>query len=598
MKFKQNSIRSKVFSLVHHFCSNKIDYEPIIIRKALQICPRSTYEYIRQAQKYFDKNENIENWEALPWFDPVTALAYLEKREEEEDILPPQHRYFYRGSFIKWFRRFIMPHLYQIEDDGKQVTYRLGKIHEQLIKHLDEHANSLILLPRGHLKTTIVSFYSLYSLLQYKVKSVNIVCASIEKARETYAMLKEHLENNEELLQAYGTMIDKNRKNDSQSCYLTSASLGQDYPSLTCCTLLGKRITGTHPDLLIADDIQEEPLSPATAARMKYAWDQKARPAVMSGKIVVIGTFKGHDEDTDIYLWLMSKKFDDVSSYPALLSPAIIEGRLPEVSDCRVETRKGKKFYTCVNPQLYTPLWPQCWTIHKLLRKRFEMQDKGEDTLFWSEYMLQPQNPRGRYFDIERLDFISFNYARSIWNEAMDRGFSVCGWVDPGGATGHGYALIVGVKMHGHVYFLDMNVVRASPEHVVREMRVMSNKWDIGVWGWEGNFKQKSEAEMVQRYIAGGLNIQPFNNRGEKIRRIMTAWEAMIGSALSEEKRVHINKEAKGISQFMREFRTFPYTPEGRLAPNQSHEFDIMDAGASVHHHLFSRKKNIPLLGI
>ena len=567
-----------------------------------QAKPKSKRQFIFALYKKYKEDGNVISPKAISekyGWSYETVKSYL----REARILEKNPNAFkkaknpgdpYQFSFPKWFNTFIMPHLSTIENNGKVVTYKLGKIHKKMIKFIEKNNNALILLPRGHLKTTIGSFYILYQLVMKKVKTAMIISASIDKARETFSMLKEHLLNNQDLIAAYGDIIDSDRKNDSQSCFLKSATVGQDMASLTCCTLLSKRVTGTHPNIVLVDDIQEEPLNQTTMKRLKYAFDRKLRPAVGQGQLIIIGTYKGWDTDSDIYLWLESKMAGNNPLYPKMSAPAIIENDLPKWEDCQVvRNKKGQimevAFYDLNLRNRYHALWPQAWDIKKLLLKRAEMADNGQDDAFWSEYMLRPADPHGRYFPIDRLKIIEHGEAIEQARVADNTGTPIYGWVDPGGATGHGYALAVATKIGPNYYIFDMDVVRASPDTCARRMEELSNRWGFSTWGWEANFKQASEGQLLNNYVAKSLNIRTLANKGEKIRRIQTGWNTILG--FEGEPTVFVNKNSKGFTQFMKEYRSFPEMDDGRVANNTSHEFDLLDAIESLVRHLILQKK-------
>jgi len=246
----------------------------------------------------------------------------------------------------------------------------------------------------------------------------------------------------------------------------------------------------------------------------------------------------------------------------------------------------------------YKVLYPERYTIEDLVRKLLEMMDEGKSVDdFFAEYFLQPQNPRGKFFLKDRIRPMpppGFSSVQSFveWCHAQHHKIQL--WIDPGGAKGHGITIVVGVKVLGKFYFLEILVLRAGLPEVAKAVARLIMQFGISVAACEGNYSQKQTyADVIDAFLKQYMDscgwidhyipVTAKNNTGDKIQRIQTHMSNMIGLEGSDFQ-FFINTEAKDFDFFDVQIKSFgPNTPQTR-----AHDYDVLDGMASMAIHLFS----------
>lgn len=534
-----------------------------------------------------------------------------------------------RRDFYAWYDTFIRP------------TYSraapLGKIHEQWCYELETDNFLLLLKPRDHFKTSIFSVgYSVYNLCEENLYPVLIVSKADLNTQDTFAAIKDHLENNPMILSFYGYIIDEDRKSTQELFFTRYQTVGTRDPALYCGTFGSKKVMGTHPRLAILDDIEEEELSPALMRQAKRMLDKSLIAGLPKGaKLLLVGTIKGWDHTNDIYLYARTKgifseysdpaayKIDSKTRKPILtekgdriwgivdmqfvkwekvLIPVLDANNKPElrpdgtmkmIRDFQVTILEDKD-------QEWMPIYPERYSIKDLVKKRIALKevDRQSDDTFWSEFFLLPRKPTGNFFQVERLGQFpppghSNFHAFVEWIHKFHNADTLNPviWFDPGGRKGHGIAMCVILFYMQYCYIIDMCVVRNGVHGAARKAWEWIKRYDVKELGCEANFEQEETfsepidheihvlAEQEKKYRVP--HVQPIKNKSDKILRIQMNVGIVIGAEGSPVK-CYVNQDAEGYQQFMNEFGMFP-----TLAPGMEYEWDILDciSSAQIHFH-------------
>lgn len=255
-----------------------------------------------------------------------------------------------------------------------------------------------------------------------------------------------------------------------------------------------------------------------------------------------------------------------------------------------------KKFkITIKNRENYKTLYPERYQIEDLMEKYLELLDKGKSPdVFYSEYLLIASNPKGNFFDKERIrpmvnmPLPRFHNVTSFMDFALKYRVPIYLWIDPGGETSHGICMAVVAKYQGCYFILDLVVIRAGLPEAAKTLSRLLEKWHVKIWGVEGNWSQK---EAYGRTIARELKreLQRINkmylftppaikaNTKEKLQRIRDGMTSMMGVA-GMDFTLFINENAQAYDRFVKESKEFSLNVQS----TKKHEYDLLDAIVSA----------------
>lgn len=534
-----------------------------------------------------------------------------------------------KSDFHAWYNEFILSTYYHFSP--------LGKIHKQWCFELETDNFLLMKKPRDHFKTSLISVgYSVYNLCEENLFPVLIVSKADLNTQDTFAAIKDHLENNPKILSFYGYIIDEDRKSTQELFFTQYQTVGTRDPALYCGTFGSKKVMGTHPRLAILDDIEEEELSPALMRQAKRMLDKSLIAGLpKNAKLILIGTIKGWDHTNDIYLYAEQKGIFSVYSDPAsykidpitkkpvvneqgdriyglpdmkyvkwkkIWVPVLDENGVPEVrsdgkpkmiKDFQVEVLEDKD-------QEWMPIYPERYTIKDLIKKRIATRevDKKTDDTFWSEFYLIPRKPGGNFFKLEKIGHFPppphANFQAFLeWMHEFHDVLKPVVWIDPGGKKGHGIAMCLLLFYTKYCFVIDLAVIRNGVFGAAKQLYEWVLTYGVKQIGCEANFEQEETfAEPIDRELhllaekkgkTINVHVKPIKNKSEKIFRIQTNIDIVVGP---EEAAItlYVNQEALDFQQFMLEMSMFP-----KLEPGTEFEWDLMDCVSSCQIHFHSQ---------
>jgi hypothetical protein len=430
---------------------------------------------------------------------------------------------------------------------------------------------------------------------------------------ETFDAVKRNLTENTRLLAYYGYLPDDDRSSTQTKMFFRFQPKANRYPGLFCAPIKGGRITGTHAYLYGLDDIIVGELTPALMKRLRDIFTIKLYPAMGPGaRMVITGTIKGFTPENDVYLWLEHNPAFNVYRYPAanampplkdisytvdevpLVNP--LTGKVKTKQDGTIFTRKHFRVTGVKDAEKYITTYPERYDIFRLAEKMLEYK-YSEDGLdkFYSEYFLIASDPKGRFFNIGRIQPISespFFGLDGLLEHCRTYHSPVFLWIDPGGQGSHGIAVTVMAAINNQYYLVDSVVIRAPVVEAARTIAKLIAKYRVTIWGCEGNFNQKDTHgytidSIVRKEFENGLKhlYTPCviaNNTGKKMQRIATHVGALLGTD-DAPTQFFYNPEMKALTDFRMQLRRFGQEME----TNQGHEYDILDCIASTRIHLF-----------
>lgn len=394
------------------------------------------------------------------------------------------------------------------EDPGEFVRAVMGReftdFHRRWWNFTAAHAQSLILAPRGHGKSTILTVaYTLKRLLERPDTRALIASNTAAQAEGFLREIRAHLENQPLIVRACGPLAGSPWNERELS--LASRLLSGKEPSLTALGVLGPVIS-RHYDLIILDDVVDEEAARSSLGRRRLrTWYFKELLPTLEpdGELHLVGTRYHRD---DLYGGLIA------AGMPALIEPAI----------------RGE-------PGAETALWEEKFPL-ALLRQR---REEAGPAIFNSQYQNDVSAMEGRLF-------------RPEWLAAAEapEGSRLFQGVDL--AIGRGdhadYFALVTVGRDGDRWWV-MAAYRArlSFEEQFRAVKALFAAWDrpdrpVTAVGVEVNAYQ---AALAERLRAEGLPVVPVTQVNDKVSR------AMRMTGMFESGRLRIGRPRAGESEAM-----------------------------------------------
>lgn len=556
----------------------------------------------------------------------ITQDNVNDEKETLHDRYPVTNNH-WEGTYFEWYEHFILP--------TYNNAYPLGELHKKWGEEIESDDLLIELKPRDHYKTSFFSIgYPVYNLVEQRLFPILIVSKAEMNTKDTFAAIKEHLEKNKRILEYYGYIIDDTRTYTSQLLYTKFQNVGAKDPALYCATFGSRHIMGTHPLLAILDDIEDAPLSPAYMRQAKVLLDKSLISGMPVGsKLILVGTIKGWDHTNDIYLYAEKKgvfslykdpavyMIDPNTKQPILDSDGKKIYGLPPMNKVKIERKKVPAIDPRSKRQLRTAdgklkmkydvvveldddekdrwmsVYPERYTVEDIIKKRILTKevDKDSDDTFWSEFFLEPRDPKGNFFDSEcigKLPPPGFSNINQFIDYLKNEHAPFYLWVDPGGKKGHGIAIAVMSFYKDIAYVLDTFVVRKGIPATAKLLGDLILQYGLTTWGCESNYSQKEtfgdtlERELMRYLKTLGkqkefLRNMGAHNTGDKILRIMTHLTQMIGTNPAR-KQFYVNPLSEGYELLHKEINTFPDQTLGG-------DFDVLDCITSIRIHLYKK---------
>lgn len=250
-------------------------------------------------------------------------------------------------------------------EKGKE---QLGVFHKELCNFVqdDIHRKKLILMPRGHLKSTLITIgYTVHQIINNPNIRILILNATWQMAVDFLTEIKRHLEGNEVIQRLYPEVYEAimNREEwASDRITLKRTDTNIKGPTVWA-TGIDSNLVGSHPDMIIFDDVQSRDNSTTREQIEKVILRYKDALDLLEprGQFIVIGT---RWNEGDLYSWLMDRDGGIRQSYDILIKQAYTG-----------DIQTGENF---------EPLWPEKFDLKELQSR---LREKG-----WYEFSAQYMN--------------------------------------------------------------------------------------------------------------------------------------------------------------------------------------------------------------
>lgn len=296
----------------------------------------------------------------------------------------------------------------------------------------------LMLAPRFHAKSQcFTAHYPIWELYRNPNKRIMIVSANQEIATSFVRQIVNHLENNYELIDRYGSLQPSpgDEKKWGEKAFIVNRTSFDKDPSVSGIGIGGK-IISKRADIIILDDIIDMDTARTPAMRQKTLdWFENVLLPVLEdgGRIVIAGTAWYKD---DLYDYLLKHpSFDLRVKLKALIydSKYIRDKRggvrflpykperFPQALDARdLFSDEVHRHYKLWEKLRGGVLWEAKWSFDKLMDKKASMSPGA----FMRQYLNEPSSAEERLFSEELINSTLDKGAQktllSTWDNVTD----------------------------------------------------------------------------------------------------------------------------------------------------------------------------------
>lgn len=340
-----------------------------------------------------------------------------------------------------------------------------------------------VIAPRGHAKSTVVSFICVLWSICFKKSKYIILCSdSLDQAVRFLGMIKNEIETNTLIKAVFGDLKNSSCWNEREivvnGIKVDACGVGMK--------MRGKRYLNSRPDLIICDDIQNDELVANERRRNKLEewFNQVVIPALEpNGKIILIGTTLHYGD--------LMCRVKDKELYPNF---------------------KTLEYKAIKNNN--KPLWEERFPIEKLEEIKNDFIRRGMKYIWDREYMNNPVSDDDRIFEIEKARYYEMKDIKDKKLEvylAMDRAYTKGEKSDSTGVA------LVGIDADDNWFVLTAKGVKGNDDEIIAEyFRQCEFAESLGYKVLESGIEQKGFENTLGMHLREAMkNRQKYYNVGE-----------------------------------------------------------------------------------
>ena len=371
-------------------------------------------------------------------------------------------------------------------EKGDAGFVKLGKFHKELCNFIQDRADKkkLVLIPRGHLKTKLVTnAYPILKMIQNPKSRTLIYSATWQTAVDIQQGIQKTIQTSEKLQEIWGDIFanpaewsqDRTRlaQNDKREPTITAAGIDNN-------------LVGGHYDLIIMDDVVNRDNIATQEQIQKVIQRYKDSLDLLepNGELIVIGT-RWHD--SDLYGWIMDRSNSIWQNYEVMVKKAY-EGNI-----------EGDDFI---------PLWPDKFSREELKRR---LAEEGWYH-FSAQYLNNPVPEEDATFKRD-----SFRYYEE-W-DVRGRNLNKFVLIDPAltasKESDYTAIVVIGVDEWSQIYILDIFRKKVLPNELIDLVFFVREKWQV--------YDIAIETNAFQKILAYSLRDDPrFKKRPFHITELRT----------------------------------------------------------------------------
>lgn len=195
-----------------------------------------------------------------------------------------------------------------LQVEGQNHEQPLGEFHKEMCEFvMKKDKKKLILVPRGHLKSTLVTVgYSLMRICKDPSVRILIANATYDMATSFLSQIKKHLQNNEVLRDYYGDLAKTASRWSENMITVPQTKPFQKKEATVTTYGVGGNLVSQHYDVIIMDDIVNRDLvsTPEQIQKTILFYKDALDLLEPNGTLIIIGT---RWSDADLYGWILDK---------------------------------------------------------------------------------------------------------------------------------------------------------------------------------------------------------------------------------------------------------------------------------------------------
>lgn len=351
----------------------------------------------------------------------------------------------------------------KVEEGGEGIGKRvsLKPFHKELCDFIEKnpHRKKIALMPRGHLKTTLITVgYSLQRIAKDPKVRILIANATGTMAEAMLSQIKKHLQYNETFKQYFG---DLSTTASTWRDNMITLPVGEgSYTSKEATVTaygLGGSLVSQHYDVIIVDDAhnRENINTKDQIEKVKQSYRDLLDLLEPGGQLIIIGT-KWHDDD--LYGDVMNKSSPQAAEFDVFVRQAITDMKLGHGKDGHYIIEDGNV------------LWPEKYSLKVLSAL---LNEKG---LY--EFSCQYQNLA---IDDENAVFHKNWFHEYDPTDLKDRKLTRFTAIDPAISlkerADFTAIVTIGVDVLGKVYVLEVKRGHYSEDQMVDELFLTNERY-------------------------------------------------------------------------------------------------------------------------
>lgn len=206
-------------------------------------------------------------------------------------------------QFITIQRKYVLQDFYEFCKEVLLWKDLNDDLHGSICRFMQDNRDKkrLLLVPRGHLKSTVVTVsYALWSIVRNPKVRILIVNATYDMAITFLNQIKSHLERNEKFIELFGDITSKKEKwSENQIAVKRPEGYDVKEPTITAFGI-GGNLVSQHYDIIIMDDIvnRDNIYTPDRIENVKmfYKDVQDLVDNPVTSEIIMVGT-RWHNAD-------------------------------------------------------------------------------------------------------------------------------------------------------------------------------------------------------------------------------------------------------------------------------------------------------------
>jgi predicted phage terminase large subunit-like protein len=350
-----------------------------------------------------------------------------------------------------------------VEDGGEGTGKRvpLKDFHRDLCRFVETNVTrkKLILMPRGHLKTTVITVgYCLQRIARDPKVRILIANATGTMAEAMLGQIKKHLQFNETFKYYFGDLsAGASTWRDNMITLPTGEGSYQSKEATVTAYGLGGSLVSQHYDMIIVDDPhnRENINTKDQIDKVKQSYRDLLDLLEPGGQLIIIGT-RWHDDD--LYGQVMDKSNPEAGQFDTFIRQAITDMKLGKEANGHYKVEDG------------TVLWPEKYSYNALSAL---LNEKGLYE-FSCQYQNQPVDDENAVFHrswFHDYDAIELRDRKLTKFTAIDPAISLKERAD------FTAIVTIGVDVLGKIYVLEVKRGHYTEEQMIDELFLTNERY-------------------------------------------------------------------------------------------------------------------------